>query len=140
MFGKLPQPLEQENVDEQDPEAAAAGARGVVPGNPLRMGGEDVSKGEPGPAEAPVLQMEVFEAQPEQDQGGIAEVIAHAGADQAEAQPGYAHEETVGEDGAHGAGAGRVPDPPGGADIPDEHGEVGPAEEPGAADALAFQP
>ena len=63
--------------------------------------------------------MNVFEAHPEQDQGTIPDSSAIVFFENMEAPPGQAHKQTIGSDGCNGAYIRGVPDPPGGAYIPE---------------------
>jgi len=104
------------------------------------MIGEYVAEGKPGPAEAPVVEVNVFKREPERYEGGISYFGAQACFYKVEAQPGETHQKAVGQYGADSTGLRGIPDPPGSRCIPDDHGEIDPAEEFSPADALLFQP
>src|SRR5258708_23155499 len=82
--------------------------------------------------------MEIFETKPENDEGAITDRIAHSSPDGAKAGPGEAHQQAVGQKGPEGARRGRIPNPPGGRYIPDDHRDIDPAEE--SLISLSFQP
>src|SRR5258707_14854373 len=101
---------------------------------------KDISQGEPGPAEPPVMEVEIFKSQPESYQDRVPYLGTHPCLYEMEAKPGEAHEQAIGQYGAQGAGHGCIPDPPGSRGIPEQHGEINPAEEFSASDPLLFQP
>jgi len=128
------------NIQDEYPQAAAAGARDLIPLYPSGMVGEYISQGEPGPAEAPVVEVNEFKREPKGYEGGITYFASEACFYKVKAQPGETHEQAVGQDGAYSPGLRGIPYPPGGGGIPDDHGEIDPAEEFSSADALLFQP
>src|SRR5258708_6462383 len=134
-----PQQQKDQHIYDHYPQTPPAGACKLVPLYPTWMAGKYISQGEPGPAQFPV-EMDIFEGQPEKDQGGVTGFFSSFSFYIIKADPGKAHQQGVRQDGSDTADKGGVQYPPGRCAIPDDQGEISPAEKFFPAGCLLFQP